>query len=133
MLRFLKAWLPVVLWTAFILSFANDEFSEANTRGWLDGILGGIPKIVNTILRKGGHITGYAILGLLGWRASRSFRGALFIAFAVAATDETMQAMTRTREGSPFDVALDTCAALLALLCVPAVRARLVRESPPPC
>ena len=127
MLRFLKAWLPVVLWTALILSFANDEFSEANTRGWLDRILGDAPKIVNTIIRKGGHIAGYAILGLLAFRAHRSFFVALFVAMAVAVTDETMQAMTLTREGSPFDVILDTCGALLALLFVPAVRTRLSR------
>ena len=120
MLRLLKAWLPVILWTALILSFANDEFSEANTRGWLDA-----PKVVNTIVRKGGHITGYAVLALLAWRARRSLPVALLVALVVSMTDETMQAMTRTREGSLFDVVLDTCAALLALICIPAVRARL--------
>lgn len=127
MLRFLKAWLPVILWAALILSFANDEFSDANTRGWLDWMLDDPPKIVNTIARKAGHIIGYAILGLLAWRARRSLFVALFIAFAVAIADESMQAMTLAREGSPFDVILDTCGALLALLCLPAVRRRLSR------
>ena len=127
MLRFLKAWLPVILWAALILSFANDRFSEGNTRGWIDQVLGDTPKLVNTIVRKGGHVTGYAILGLLAWHASRSLPGALLIALAVSVTDETMQAMTAMREGSPYDVVLDTCAALLALTLLPSVRRRLSR------
>jgi len=125
MLRFLKAWLPVILWAAIILSAANDEFSEANTRGWLDRILGNAPKIANTVVRKGGHIAGYAVLGLLAWRAHRTLFMALFVVIAVAITDEGLQAMTLTREGSPYDVLLDASGALLALTCVPAVRARL--------
>ncbi len=125
MLRFLKAWLPVIVWAAIILSAANDEFSEPTTRGWLEGILGDVPKVVNSLFRKGGHIVGYAILGLLAWRAHRTLLVALLVAIAVAIADETMQSMTLTREGSMYDVLLDACGALLALLCVPAVRAQL--------
>jgi VanZ family protein len=43
-------------------------------------------------------------------------------------TDETLQALTITRGGSPYDVLLDTCGALLALLCLPSVRRRLTRD-----
>lgn len=125
MLRFLKAWLPVIVWAAIILSAANDEFSESTTRGWLERILGDVPKAVNSILRKGGHIVAYAILGLLAWRAHRTLFMALFVAVAVAIADETMQSLTLTREGSVYDVLLDACGALLALLCVPTVRERL--------
>lgn len=125
MLRFLKAWLPVLLWAAIILSAANDEFSEPTTRGWLARFLGDVPKALNSLIRKGGHIAAYAVLGLLAWRAHRTLFMALFIAIAVAITDETMQSLTLTREGSVFDVLLDACGALLALLCVPAVRERL--------
>lgn len=133
MLRFLKAWLPVILWAALILSAANDEFSEPTTRGWLERFLGNVPKAVNGLIRKGGHIAAYAILGLLAWRAHRTLFMALFVAIAVAITDETMQSLTLTREGSVFDVLLDACGALLALLCVPAVRERLAaRRNPEP-
>ena len=125
MLRFLKAWLPVLLWAAIILSAANDEFSEPTTRGWLERFLGDVPKALNSLIRKGGHIAAYAILGLLAWRAHRTLFMALFIAIAVAIADETMQSLTLTREGLFFDVLLDACGALLALLCVPAVRERL--------
>jgi len=131
MLRFLKSWLPVILWSALILSAANDEFSDANTRGWLEELFGPLPAVVNAIVRKGGHVVGYAILGLLAWRAHRTLFVALLVVIAVAVTDESMQAMTMTRGGSPFDVALDTCAALLALMFVPGVRAAISSRSLP--
>lgn len=119
MLRFLKSWLPVIVWAAIILSAANDDFSEAKTRGWLDRLFGDeVPAFLNAIARKGGHILGYAILGLLAWRAHPTLRVALLVVVVVAITDETMQAMTVSRGGSPFDVMLDTCAAWLALLLV---------------
>ena len=128
MLRFLKSWIPVILWSALILSAANDEFSNANTRGWLERIFGA-PQLVNNIVRKGGHVVGYAILGLLAWRARRTLLAALLVVAIVAITDESMQAMTLMREGSPFDVMLDTCGALLALLFVPKVRETLSSRS----
>lgn len=126
MVRFLKSWLPVIVWTAIILSAANDTFSDTHTRGWLERMLDrDVPEFVNAVFRKGGHILAYGLLGLLAWRARRSPGVALLIPFVVASVDETMQARTLTRGGSVFDVVLDTCAALLFLLCVPAVRARL--------
>ncbi len=125
MLRVIKLWLPVIVWAAIILSAANDEFSNTNTQGWLTRVFGDLPPIVNHVMRKGGHIAAYAILGLLAWRAHRTLRVALLVVIAVASIDETMQSMTLTREGTPFDVLLDTCGALLALTFVPAVRARL--------
>lgn len=125
MLHFVKSWLPVVLWAAIILSAANDELSDANTQAWLERIFGSLPVIANTVFRKGGHIVAYAILALLAWRAHRTLFMALFIAIAVAVTDESLQALTLTREGSPYDVLLDTSGALLALTLVPAVRERL--------
>jgi VanZ family protein len=125
MLRVIKLWLPVIVWAAIILSAANDEFSNDNTRSWLERIFGDVPQIVNVVFRKGGHIVAYAILGLLAWRAQLTLRGALAIVLAVSIADETLQSTTLTREGSPYDVLLDTCGALLALTVVPAVRARL--------
>jgi VanZ family protein len=125
MLRVVKLWLPLIVWAAIILSAANDEFSNDNTRSWLERIFGDVPQIVNVVFRKSGHVVAYAILGLLAWRAQRTFGGALLIVLAVSIADETLQSTTLTREGSPYDVLLDTCGALLALTVVPAVRARL--------
>lgn len=126
MLRFLKAWLPVVIWAAIILSAANDTFSDDHTRDWLERMLHrDIPEVFNAAFRKTGHVVTYGILGLLAWRARKSIPVALVVPLIVASIDETMQSRTLTRGGSPFDVVLDVCGALLALTCVPAVRARL--------
>lgn len=112
----LRKWLPVVLWAALILSAANDQFSDELTAGWLERAFGVVlPEAVNVTLRKAGHVLAYAILGLLGWRAERKVALAMAVALAVAITDETMQSMTITRQGSIYDVLLDTCGAALAL------------------
>jgi VanZ family protein len=121
LLRLLSSWLPVILWAALILSAANDQFSDQQTAGWLDRLFGSAPRIVNVVVRKSGHVLAYAVLALLAWRARPSLAGAMLIVIAVAAADESMQAMTHTREGSVFDVLLDASGGLLAL----AVRARL--------
>lgn len=110
----LRKWLPVVIWAAIILSAANDRFSDEETAGWLERSLGvGLPRAVNFALRKSGHVLSYAILALLAWRAHHRLGVVLAVALTVAVTDETMQAMTLTRDGSAFDVLLDTSGALL--------------------
>lgn len=116
-MRTLKNWLPVILWTALILSAANDQFSDEQTAGWLERLFGlTTPRTVNVILRKSGHVLAYAVLALLAWRAHRTNAVAMLVALAVSIADETMQAMTVTREGSHFDVLLDASGAALVLL-----------------
>lgn len=124
-MRVLKSWLPVIVWAAIILSAANDRFSDEQTAGWLDGLFGmALPSAVNVVMRKSGHMLAYAVLALLAWRAHRTFAVAFLVALAVAIADETMQAMTVTREGSGLDVLLDVCGAALALLALAAMRSR---------
>ena len=125
-MRLLKSWLPVVLWAFIILSAANDQFSEKKTEGWLDRMFGRVRPEINAMVRKSAHIGEYAILALLSWRARRTLVTPLLICLAVAAADETLQAMTATRTGSVGDVLLDMCGAVLALTCVPEARRRLV-------
>ncbi|HUR83437.1 MAG TPA: VanZ family protein [Thermoanaerobaculia bacterium] len=127
-MRFLRFWLPVVLWASIILSAANDEFSERKTEGWLERTFGRLRPEVNAMVRKTAHVTEYAILALLAWRARRTWAVPLAICLLVASADETLQARTATRTGSPRDVALDMCGAVAALVCVPGARARLVRR-----
>ena len=130
MLKLLSRWLPVILWTAMILSAANDRFSERQTSGWLERTFGvAMPEVVNVLMRKSGHVVAYAVLALLAWRAQRSLGIALAIAFAVSVADETMQAMTVTREGSPWDVLLDTCGGALALAVVAKISSLKVAKS----
>jgi VanZ family protein len=125
-MTFVRLWLPVLLWAALILSAANDQFSDSNTAGWLERLLGRIPPEVNVIMRKSAHVAEYAVLALLSWRARKTWGIPLLICLAVAVADESMQAMTANRTGSIADVGLDMCGAVLALLCLPSARAKLL-------
>jgi VanZ family protein len=125
-MRFVRYWLPVILWASLILSAANDRFSDKHTEGWLERLFGRVRPEVNAVVRKSAHVGEYAILALLSWRARRTLAAPLLICLLVASTDETLQGMTATRTGSPADVALDMCGAVAALICVPGARARLL-------
>jgi VanZ family protein len=129
-MRTLSAWLPVVLWAALILSAANDQFSDKKTESWLDRLFGRVRPEVNAVMRKSAHVAEYAVLSLLAWRARRTLAVPLLICLAVACADESLQAMTVTRTGSPADVALDMCGAVGALTFVPGARARLFKVYP---
>jgi VanZ family protein len=85
-------------------------------------------------VRKCAHLTEYAVLALLLWRAlhkssrraAPSWRWsqagwALALAALYAASDEIHQAFVPSRQGSVWDVLLDTSGAALALLCLWAV------------
>jgi len=81
--------------------------------------------IVNLAMRKTAHLTEYAILTALSFRAIREDRRgfvlrwaliALAITVCVASTDEFLQSFTPTRTSSPWDVALDTVGGTIALL-----------------
>ncbi len=80
-------------------------------------------------IRKCAHLAEYAILALLLWRAlrpaakpkAREWRWsraglALAVAALYAATDEVHQSFVPSRQGSVWDVLLDTTGAALALL-----------------
>lgn len=127
-MRTLSAWAPVILWAALILSAANDRFSDAQTSGWLESFFGSLPPEVNVILRKSAHVAEYAVLTLLAWRARRTLATPLLIAFAVACTDETLQALTISRTGTLVDLVWDMTGAILALTLWPGSRARLLRR-----
>jgi VanZ family protein len=84
--------------------------------------------------RKCAHLTEYAVLALLLWRAlhkpsrpnAPSWRWseaglALGLASLYAASDEIHQAFVPSRQASVWDVLLDTSGAALALLCLWAV------------
>jgi VanZ family protein len=85
-------------------------------------------------VRKCAHLTEYAVLALLLWRVLRrpaepnvpawrwSHAGlALALAALYAATDEIHQTFVPSRQGSVWDVLLDTTGAAFGLLCLWAV------------
>ena len=55
--RALTVWLPVVLWAAVIFTFSSIPSLSTGLGTW------------DTVLRKGAHVTEYAILGALLLRA----------------------------------------------------------------
>jgi VanZ family protein len=129
-MRVVKAWLPVLVWAGVILSAANDSFSDEQSLEWLELLFGpGVPDFLNYLVRKGAHLAEYALLAALAWRAERRPWLPVFVAAAVAIADETIQATTATRSGSPWDVLLDVCGAVIAVVLLGRIaRARMSRQ-----
>jgi VanZ family protein len=102
--RALTVWLPVVLWAAVIFTFSSIPSLSSGLGAW------------DTVLRKGAHITEYAILGALLYRAFGREAPALAAGIAYAATDELHQHFVSGRHASPVDVAIDGVGLALGML-----------------
>jgi VanZ family protein len=131
----LKSWLPALFWMALMFTASTDLMSAEHTSRFLVPLLRWLyPDItwatidhIHFLMRKGAHLSEYAILALLLWRALRlhrvSVRGSLWpqatlalaVAIAFAATDEYHQAFVASRGASPIDVLIDSCGAALGL------------------
>jgi VanZ family protein len=135
--RFLRYWLPVVLWMMLIFSMSTNAGAPSNSSRIIGPIVrwlvpGISDEAVGRIVfgvRKLSHVTEYAVLALLCWRARRQpVRGDrrpwrwphVAFAFAVtvvfASSDEWHQTFVPSRQGSGWDVLLDSCGAILGLL-----------------
>jgi VanZ family protein len=73
----------------------------------------------DVIVRKLGHVTGYALLTALWWWALRPLTGralpiAICIALAYACTDEFHQSFVHGRTGTPVDVGIDAIGMAIA-------------------
>ena len=132
---FLKYWLPPLIWLSFIFIGSTDVLSAEQTSRFLVPFLRWLkPDIsaeallrIHFLLRKLGHITEYAILAALLWRALRAGTNLhakvsiLFLAASTAcaffaATDEFHQSFVPSRTGAVGDVLIDICGALVGLL-----------------
>jgi VanZ family protein len=102
--RVLTVWLPVLAWAAVIFAFSSIPSLSSGLGVW------------DTVLRKGAHITEYAILGLLLYRAVEREAPTLAAGIAYAATDELHQHFVRGRHASPVDVAIDAVGIALGML-----------------
>ena len=132
----LRYWLPPLLWTCVILLASSDAFSAANSGPWLQTIVTTILghalpahqfDVLHFALRKASHLTEYAILGALLFRALRAdgqrwnmrwSAAAVVIAAAVASVDELHQTFVPSRTGAFSDVLLDTAGATLAQILI---------------
>ncbi len=88
---------------------------------------------IHFLVRKTGHVTEYAVLGVLFWWACacsqrggasepgrnwRKLGAALLLATLYAASDEFHQRFVPTRSASGWDVLVDACGAALGLAAV---------------
>jgi VanZ family protein len=96
-------WLPVLVWAGVIFAFSSIPSLNSGLGGW------------DYVLRKGAHMSEYAILAVLLVRATGSYAWAFAFAVAYAATDEVHQLFVRGRHGSPIDVAIDAAGALIGI------------------
>jgi len=134
---FLRYWLPVLACAALIFTGSTDLLSTQRTSRFIGPFLRWInPDIspeaigrVQTFIRKTGHVTEYAILALLIWRALRRPQRddprpwcwreaflAIGLAAAYAVTDEWHQSFVSTRYASAMDVVVDTIGATAGVL-----------------
>src|SRR2546430_14459171 len=102
--RALTVWLPVLAWAAVIFAFSSIPSLSSGLGVW------------DTVLRKCAHVTEYAVLGALLYRALEREVPALGAGIAYAATDELHQHFVRGRHGSPVDVAIDAIGVALGML-----------------
>jgi VanZ family protein len=133
LVRIIWYWIPVLMTVAAMYYFSTDVLSSSHTQSVIDKVLlRFLPHasnhalgIFNFVVRKSAHVFEYTVLGALLFRA---FRGdsqvrwqvrwafyALVSAALWAMLDEFHQTFTRSRDGSIWDVLLDSCGALLAL------------------
>ena len=130
----LKYWAPPIIWMSVIFWFSTDLFSGDNTGSLLWKVVsfiypGATRELFDSIhfsVRKAGHLSEYAVLALLLFRAFRSgsqerwrLRWALhslLVVFLYASLDEYHQTFTRRRTGSVYDSLIDTSGAAAALI-----------------
>jgi VanZ family protein len=133
---FLKFWLPVLLWMAVIFTASSDSHSYEHSSRFFEPLLHWLfPKMSQTnvdnihhVFRKCCHLTEYAILALLLWRALHLSKnnlpvwswpkvgGTLLVVFLYAASDEFHQSFVPTRTPLVSDVFIDTAGGAIGLL-----------------
>ena len=125
--------MPAIAWMLIIFAASSDLGSAEHTSRFLIPFLRWLtPDIslatlaaVQLTIRKAAHLTEYAILGALLFRAVTAPNGggrwhyaavAIVVAGAFAALDEFHQTFVQSRTGSSHDVLIDTSGAALGLI-----------------
>ena len=135
-MRIVSEWVPVIAWMFLIFAGSTDLMSAEHTSRflvpfllWLDPHISfRTIALAQLIVRKAGHLTEYAILAALLWRAlrhnwsmvRRSFWKPAIVALAVAmvyaTTDEFHQSFIPSRTATAHDVMVDVVGAIVGLL-----------------
>jgi VanZ family protein len=114
----LKRWplvyyvLPLVVWMGAIYALSAQPSLPSAPNPWWD-----------LLLKKGAHMAGYAVLAALWWRllalrcsARRALALAALFSVLYAVSDEVHQLNVPGRNGSPWDVGIDACGVLVAVV-----------------
>jgi VanZ family protein len=129
-------WVLLIAWMCFIFAGSTDLMSAEHTSRflvpfllWLDPHMSfKTIMLVQLIVRKGGHLTEYAILAALLWRVLRHHWSllrqsfwrpamvALVVAMIFATTDEFHQSFFPSRGATAHDVMIDIGGAIVGLL-----------------
>jgi VanZ family protein len=110
--RRFSLWAPVVLWAGVIFGLSSIPALSSGLGVW------------DEVLRKGAHMTEYAILGALLYRALGRVVPAFGLGILYAGTDEVHQNFVHGRHSSPFDVAFDACGLAIGLLIALSVQSK---------
>ncbi len=131
---FLKNWLPVIACMVLIFSASSDRQSSHRSSRLIEPFLRWLfPQLTNDavwwivlLVRKLAHLTEFALLALLLWRALRrpgdrswswcQARNAWLIAALYAASDEWHQWFVPDRQASAWDVLIDASGAAAGLV-----------------
>ena len=135
MRRFLKNWLPVMVWVGVIFLGSTDLMSAEHTSRFIVPFLRWLkPDIsaetlasIHFIVRKCTHVGEYAILALLLLRAATLMPNSkrsipiLYVSIwgvclFVAVTDEFHQTFVASRDAAATDVMIDSAGAIVGLL-----------------
>ena len=135
--NFLKYWLPVLVWMYLIFTASGDTHTVQHSSLLIEPVIRWLfPRLADEtvhlivfLVRKCAHVTEYAALALLVWRALRKpvrqdprpwlWSQAVFALLWVAlyaGSDEIHQLFVPHREGRFHDVLLDSMGAALGLL-----------------
>ena len=136
--RFLLYWLPPLVWMGVIFLLSTDLGSAEHTslilepllKFFFHGISAEAIGQIHFLVRKTAHLSVYAVLAVLWWRAlflgregrAKSASGcallALLVSMAYAGSDEFHQSFVGSRTASLHDVMIDSGGALIGLALV---------------
>jgi len=148
---FARYWLPVIAWFVLIFVASRDTNSFNHSSRLLGPFVKWLlprltdPQVAEIVFfaRKCAHATEYAVLAWLFWRAFRQrvprqtdswswrvARLAWLCSTIYAATDELHQCFVPNRQGSAWDVLLDSIGAMLGLAIIWLIARKRQRDKP---
>ena len=141
--------MPLIIWMTLIFVGSTDVLSAEHTSRflapflrWLDPQISWVAlNSIQIFIRKLGHLTEYAILAILLWRAFQSaafWKLSTWISLTIlliccaifAASDEFHQSFVPSRTSSFNDVMIDVCGAMIGLaICVALASRKALKQT----